>query len=86
VLHFKNAWLLGYDAGEWGGGLWLTNEDGSETKQILTDNVREMVRLDNGILVLTGLAHMSLDFSNAFIFSEPDGLNIPLQRGLASAW
>lgn len=35
TMHFENAWLLAYDAGEWGGGLWLTNEDGSKTKRIL---------------------------------------------------
>ena len=33
-----------------------------------------------GILVLSGLAHMSMDFGNAFIFSNPDGLNIALKH------
>jgi hypothetical protein len=80
AVHFASGWLLAYDAGEFGGGLWLTNEDGSDTKRILTDNVRAIVPLDGGgVLVLSGLAHMSLDFGNVFIFSNPDGMNIPLQ-------
>jgi hypothetical protein len=82
VLHFKNHWLLAYDLGEWGGGLWLTNEDGSETKRILSDNVREMIPLDDGLLVLSGLAHMTIDFGNAFIFSNPNGMNISLQHAV----
>jgi hypothetical protein len=82
VLHFKNDWLLAYDGGEWGGGLWLTNDDGSETKRILSDNVREMIPIDDGVLVLSGLAHMTIDFGNAFIFSNPDGMNISLQHAV----
>lgn len=79
-MHFAKGWLLAYNAGEFGGGLWLTNEDGSEAKRILSDNVRAVVPLDgSGILVLSGLAHMSTDFGNEFIFSNPDGLNITLQ-------
>jgi hypothetical protein len=82
VLHLGKEWLLAYDAGEWGGGLWLTNEDGSKTKRILSDNVREMVPLEEGVLVLSGLAHMGIDFGNAFIFSNPDGMNISLQHAV----
>jgi len=79
-MHFASGWLLAYDAGEFGGGLWLTNEDGSETRLILSDNVRGLVPLEGGgVLVLSGLAHMSMDFGNEFIFSKPEGMNIPLQ-------
>jgi hypothetical protein len=80
AMHFEHGWLLAYAAGEWGGGLWLTNEDGSKTKRIVSDNVRAVVPIDGGILVLSGLAHMSMDSGNAFIFSNPDGLNIALQH------
>lgn len=80
ATHLGSAWLLAYDAGEWGGGLWLTNEDGSETRRIINDNVRAVIPIDGGVLVLSGLSHMTLDFGNAFIFSNPDGLNIPLRH------
>ena len=80
--HYKNSWLLAYDAGEFGGGLWVTNEEGNMTKRIVSDNVRAVVSVDGGVLVLSGLAHMSTNFGNAFIFSVPDGLNISLQRSV----
>ena len=82
AMHLENAWLLAYDSGEWGGGLWLTNEDGSKAKRIVTDNVRAVVPIDGGILVLSGLSHLQMDFGNAFIFSNPDGLNISLKRSV----
>jgi hypothetical protein len=81
VLHLKNNWLLAYDAGEWGGGLWLTNEDGSKTKRILSDNVREMIPMDEGVLVLSGLSH-GINFGNAFIFSNPEELSISLEHAV----
>jgi hypothetical protein len=82
ATHFGNAWLVAYDAGEWGGGLWLTNEDGSETKQILAENVHAVVPVDDGILVLSGLSHLGIDVGNAFIFSRPDGLSISVRENL----
>jgi hypothetical protein len=82
ATNYGHGWLLAYDAGEFGGGLWLTNENGSETKRILSDNVRAVIPIDSGILVLSGLAHMTMDFGNAFIFSNPDGLNISLQHSV----
>jgi len=80
AMRFEKGWLLGYDAGEFGGGLWLTNEDGSKAAHILSDNIRAIVSMDGGILVLTGLAHMDMDYGNAFFFSNPEGLTISLQR------
>jgi hypothetical protein len=79
ATNYGHGWLLAYDGGEFGGGLWLTNEEGSVTKRILNDNVRAVVPIEGGILVLSGLAHMSLNFGNAFIFANPNGLNINLQ-------
>jgi len=82
ATNYGHGWLLAYDGGEFGGGLWLSNEEGSVTKQILKDNIKAIVPIDGGVLVLSGLAHMSMDFGNAFLFSDPDGLNITLQRSV----
>jgi hypothetical protein len=80
AIHYRDGWLLAYDGGEWGGGLWLTNEDGSRTKRIVDSNVRAVVAIDSGILVLSGLAHLTMNFGNASIFSNPSGLDISLQH------
>src|SRR5262249_14318467 len=82
ATHYGHGWLLAYDGGEWGGGLWITNDDGSLTKRIVSDNVRAVVPVYGGILVLSGLAHLTMDFGNAFIFSDPDSLNITLQHSV----
>ena len=79
TVQFPNAWLLAFDAGEFGGGLWLTNQDGSAAKPILTDNVQAIVPLNGSVLVLSGLVHGLLDFGNAYIFSVPDKLDMSLQ-------
>jgi len=62
ILRFDGGWLVGISAGEWGGGLWLTNEDGSQTKRILADNVTGILKAGPNIIVLSGLAHMSFDY------------------------
>jgi hypothetical protein len=79
AMHLHEGWLLAYDAGEWGGGLWLTNEDGSVAKRIVDENVHGVVPMDGGFLVLSGLAHMGMDFGNARFFSTPNGLNTALR-------
>lgn len=82
VLKFSDGWLLGFDAGEFGGGLWISNADGSETKRISTDNVKGMVPIGDAILVLSGLAHMTLDFGNALILSQPHGASVALEHAI----
>lgn len=79
-IHFNGAWLVGFEAGEFGGGLWLTNEDGSKAKHILRENVQAIVPLRDVVLVLSGLAHMGFDYGNAYFFSPPAGMTLPLEH------
>jgi len=65
-LHLEGGgWLIGFDAGEWGGSLWSTNEDGSQTKNLLWNNVHALFQVPGGVIVLVGLAHMTLDEGKA---------------------
>jgi hypothetical protein len=63
AIEFKagDGWLIGFDAGEFGGGLWWSNADGSETKPLTGENVQVIVQRRKELLVLTGLAHLSMD-------------------------
>jgi len=81
-IHFEGTWLLGYNRGEFGGGLWITNDDGSETKRLVNDNVHALLPFDGGILVLTGVAHLMSDFGNALIFANPKGMEMALNSSL----
>ncbi len=58
----------------------LVNDRTSKSQD--KSEVREMIPVDDGVLVLSGLAHVTIDFGNAFIFSNPDGMNISLQHAV----
>lgn len=79
LLKFDGGWLVGIDAGEWGGGLWITNEDGTQSRKIIMDNVRGIVTTSRGILVLSGLAHMSFDFGNVLMLSAPHNMQVSFE-------
>jgi hypothetical protein len=70
VLKTSDGWLIGADAGEFGGGLWWFSRDGGETRKLLAENVKAIYNTPSGILVLTGLAHLSLDDGGIYTFSE----------------
>jgi hypothetical protein len=82
ATRFNDEWLLAYDGGEFGGGLWLTNEDGSEAKRIFNSDVQAVVTLEKGVLILSGLDHMGLDVGNALVYSAPRSMNVTLQESI----
>lgn len=61
-------WLIGFDAGEFGGGLWWTSPDGNRTKLLTRENVQAFVRRGEDVLVFTGLAHMGYNRGAAYLF------------------
>jgi len=65
-------WLIGFNAGEFGGGLWWTSPDGKRTKLLTRENVQAFVRRDKDVLVFTGLSHMGYDQGAAYIFRSTD--------------
>lgn len=60
------GWLLGFDAGEFGGGLWSADSSGN-THKLSAENVHGLVDTPQGILVFVGLAHLFLDSGNVLI-------------------
>jgi len=61
-------WLVGFDAGEFGGGLWWTSQDGKRTKLLTRENVQAFIQRDKDVLVFTGLSHMGYDRGAAYLF------------------
>lgn len=59
-LKTRNGWLVGTDAGEWGGALYHISKRGKQTLMI-NENVDAIVELGSKIYVITGLAHGSSD-------------------------
>lgn len=70
VLRTADGWLVGFDAGEFGGGLWWFNNEGDENRKLLSDNVHEIYQTADGVFVLVGLAHLSLDSGKLYKFTD----------------
>jgi hypothetical protein len=69
VLHLDSGgWIVGFNWGEFEGGLWSTNQDGSETKTLLSRaDVHALFLVRGGVIALTGVAHLTLDEGDAFL-------------------
>src|SRR5437879_5679861 len=59
-LKVVDGFLLGSDRGEWGGEL-VFSDGRSQTATLLKENVTAIHRLRFGIVVVTGIAHLSID-------------------------
>jgi hypothetical protein len=70
VLEVSDGWLIGLDAGEWGGGLWWFSRDGRTKQKLLSDNVKSIYNTSKGTLVLTGLAHLDHDDGSVYRFTD----------------
>jgi hypothetical protein len=71
VQQVDDGWLIGFDAGEWGGRLLWISPDGSTKKELLRENVRGLIQSTTGVFVVTGLSH--LGFSEGKIFHVEKG-------------
>jgi hypothetical protein len=80
LVKFADSWLLGIDGGEFGGGLWVSSLDGSETRQVWDKDVKSIIPVRDKILVLSGLAHMIFDSGDALVLSQPHGLEVNVER------
>ena len=58
TMKTADGWLVGFDAGEFGGGLWWSSENGETTKLLSEENVHALIPREDVVLVLTGLDHM----------------------------
>jgi hypothetical protein len=55
----KDGWLVGFNAGEFGGSLWWFSTDGKQNKKITNGNIKYITNLSDEIIVLEGLAHLT---------------------------
>lgn len=63
-----DGWLVGFNAGEFGGGLWWTNSDGERARLLTRENVQAFLSRGKDVLVFTGLAHMTYDSGTVYLF------------------
>jgi hypothetical protein len=61
VLPFGGGYLVGFDAGEWGGALYWFASDGSGQQKLGAENVRGLIALGpEAALSIEGLAHLGI--------------------------
>lgn len=73
TLKVDDGWLIGFNLGEWGGGLWWFNNKGSEHYEICYGNIQNFFVRDDKILVIEGLAHLSMSSGTIFEVYKKDG-------------
>jgi hypothetical protein len=61
AVKVADGWIVGFNAGEFGAGLWWFAPDGKSRYQISHDYVCGFVQTSKGLLALEGLAHMGSD-------------------------
>lgn len=83
VLKTSAGWLVGFSAGEWGGGLFLFDEQGhlqrkfsiaNENDRYKVENVVGLFQMGRKIVVAVGLTHLGIDsgFICEFEIQESD--------------
>lgn len=73
VRRVDDGWLVGFDAGEFGGSLWWFGVDGRERRKLTSDNVVGFADSAAGVLALAGLAHMGEDRGGVLLVREGRG-------------
>jgi hypothetical protein len=57
--------LFGFNHGEWGGSLRWYSDDGTFKRELLDDNIVELLSVTNGFTVFAGLSHLGSDTGRA---------------------
>ncbi|HET6327802.1 MAG TPA: hypothetical protein VFG04_24170 [Planctomycetaceae bacterium] len=71
-----DGWIIAFNAGEFGGGLWWYAPDGQSRYMISYHRVQGFLQTDQGLLALEGLAHLGSD----------RGEIIQISRGANGKW
>lgn len=69
VYPFAGGWAVGFDAGEFGGGLWWFSGNGQQRWRLSEENVIGFVPSTRGLLVLDGISHLDLSHGRVLLLS-----------------
>lgn len=59
-----DGWLVGFNAGEFGGTLWWFSPDGHSHYEVSQDQVAAFLHAPTGLVALQGLAHLGLAYGS----------------------
>lgn len=69
-IQVKNGYLVGRDAGEWGGNLQWFSMDGKEHYEVSKEQVVGFIQTKNELYAFSGLAHMGYEFGHILRLSK----------------
>jgi hypothetical protein len=73
VKRVTDGFIVGYNNGEFGGGLWWYSATGERSEQLIGENVAGMSDSPIGTLVFTGLDHLGLSQGALYLIREQEG-------------
>lgn len=75
VVRLRGGWLVGFNAGEWGGSLWWYISPETPGVKLSAENVISILPTQGGTeaLVFVGLAHLGSDRGHVLKFRVADG-------------
>lgn len=69
VIEVSDGYLVGFDHGEFGGGLYWFSKNGSQTYQISDFHVKQFSKAKDKIYAIAGIEHMGSDMGNLMSIS-----------------
>ena len=79
IESFEKGWLIGSDAGEWGGKLFWFSENGNHKTELLKDNIRGIARVADEIFILSGMRHLGIDEGKIFKLAKDEKGSLKVQ-------
>jgi len=70
LVKTTDGWLIGWNAGEWGGSVWWFSPDGSKSSRISKHQVIGFYPVADGILAPSGLAHLGISVGKLVKFTK----------------
>lgn len=67
VIKVEDGYLVGFNRGEWGGGLYWYSKNGKKNIEIvgsIFSSPNQFIKRDNKIYAITGLSHLGMSFGN----------------------
>jgi hypothetical protein len=72
-VQVSGGWIIGFNAGEFGAGLWWFSPDGKKRHKISEDQVEGFFKTDAGLLAIEGLAHLNISRGRIVRLSKGEG-------------
>ena len=64
AIKVADGWLIGRNAGEWGGDLWWYAPDGKTHYKVSDEQIHGFLQTKDGLFAFEGLEHLTLNMGH----------------------